>query len=219
MFIELVDALRCPAPHEESWLVASADRMEARHIVTGTLGCPVCHAQYPIANGVVDMRRDRAPAERVPRETHVQASPPDDEHVLRLAAFLELTDASGFALLLGPWAGYAPALRAQVETPLVAIDPDPAISGEPGISVVLTDGEIPVASGSARAVAIDAGSVKRAAAAASVARAKGRIVAPLAVAVPAGVRELARDETLWVGEREPDVSATVTLHVRRSRQP
>lgn len=219
MFIELVDALRCPAPHEESWLVASADRMEARHIVTGTLGCPVCHAQYPIANGVVDMRRDRAPADRVPRETHAHACTPDDEHALRLAAFLELTDASGFALLLGRWAGYAPALRAQVETPLVAIDPDPAISGEPGISVVLTDGEIPVASGSARAVAIDAGSVKRAAAAASVARAKGRIVAPLAVAVPAGVRELARDETLWVGEREPDVSATVTLHVRRSRQP
>jgi hypothetical protein len=37
MFIELVDALRCPVPHEESWLVASADRMEARHIVDGTL--------------------------------------------------------------------------------------------------------------------------------------------------------------------------------------
>ena len=50
MFIELVDALRCPVAHAESWLVAAAIRMEARHIVDGTLGCPVCSAELLLLN-------------------------------------------------------------------------------------------------------------------------------------------------------------------------
>ena len=41
MFIELIDTLRCPTPHDESWLVLAADRMAARHVVEGTVGCPV----------------------------------------------------------------------------------------------------------------------------------------------------------------------------------
>src|SRR5215218_3019294 len=96
MFIELVDALRCPIAHEESWLVAAAARMEYRHIVTGTLGCPVCHAQYPIERGVVDFRRDRGPG------TASQATP-DERGATRLAALLDLTDGGGFAILLGQW--------------------------------------------------------------------------------------------------------------------
>jgi hypothetical protein len=32
---------------------------------------------------------------------------------------------------------------------------------------------------------------------------------------PPGVRELARDDTQWVGEREASASPLVTLHVRR----
>ena len=66
MFIELVDALRCPRPHEESWLVLAASRLEARHVLEGTLGCPVCHAQYPIRDGIVDLRPggDERPDER-----------------------------------------------------------------------------------------------------------------------------------------------------------
>ena len=62
MFIELVDALRCPRTHEESWLVLAASRIEARHIQEGALGCPVCRAEYPIRDGIVDLRLDRTVA-------------------------------------------------------------------------------------------------------------------------------------------------------------
>ena len=40
MFVELVDLLRCPHAHEDSWLVAAADETADRHIVHGSLGCP-----------------------------------------------------------------------------------------------------------------------------------------------------------------------------------
>src|SRR3954463_6973497 len=100
MFIELVDALRCPRTHEESWLVASATRMDARHIVSGTLGCPVCLAEYPIEEGVVDFREERGAV--APVGDDVSA---DD--AMRIAAMLDLADAKGFAVLLGAWGSIA----------------------------------------------------------------------------------------------------------------
>src|SRR3954462_15554710 len=54
MFVEIVDALRCPRAHEESWLVLAAQRTEDRHVLEGTLGCPVCHATYPIHGGIAE---------------------------------------------------------------------------------------------------------------------------------------------------------------------
>jgi hypothetical protein len=46
-------------------------------------------------------------------------------------------------------------------------------------------------------------------------RTAGRLVAPAQAALPEGVRELVRDEHVWVGEREAPPSALVRLHVRR----
>jgi uncharacterized protein YbaR (Trm112 family) len=210
MFIELVDALRCPTPHEESWLVASATRMSYRHIVEGVLGCPVCHAEFPIRQGVVDFRRAAA-------VSPPSGGPPDPEQATRLAALLDLSDRSGFAVLLGPWGVHAPLLRAVVETPLVLVDPPEGTEGEPGISVVRCDGAIPLAAGAARGIALDAGAPERAASAVRATRVKGRVVGPASVAVPDGVHELARDEDAWVGERETPHSPLVSLHVRRGR--
>ncbi len=134
---------------------------------------------------------------------------------MRLAAFLALSDALGFALLLDEWGVQAQALRELVETPLIVIDPPTDMPGEPGISVLLTDGPIPLASGSARGVAVYAASPVRLAEAVRTTRTGGRLVAPADLPVPAGVRELARDESLWVGEKEAERSPLVTLHVRR----
>lgn len=210
MFIELVDALRCPAAHEESWLVASADRMESRHIVEGVLGCPVCSRQFPVRSGVVDFRTSDGNA--------LSASPqPDAASATRLAAFMNLTDAQGFALLIGSRGAHAELLMQLVETPLILVDPPANISGQPGISVIRTDGEaLPLARGAARSTAIDAASPRRAHAAADATRVMGRIVAPAELALPMGVRELARDEVDWVGERESSATAPIALHVRRS---
>jgi uncharacterized protein YbaR (Trm112 family) len=212
MFIELVDALRCPVPHEESWLVASATRMESRHIVDGLLGCPVCHAQYPVRHGVADFRREPALALPGAPDPFLRG---DAATAMHLAAFLGLSDALGFVVLLDEWGVQASALRELVETPILLVDPPAGREGEPGISVVLSDGVPPLAAGAARATAIGDTSAARATAAVRLTRAGGRLVAPARLAVPEGVREIARDDTLWVGEREPERSPLVTLHVRR----
>lgn len=209
MFIELVDALRCPVPHEESWLVAAAVRMEARHIVEGTLGCPVCSAEYPIRNAVVDFRRNGGSIAAVPVEG-------DPQQAMRLAALLDLADAQGFAVLLGAWGAHAHELASIVETPLVLVDPPAGIVGAPGVSVLRCDGDLPLAMGAARAMAIDDAGASRVASAVRATRAKGRVLALASVPVPAEVMELARDETVWVGERSVPASPFVSLHVRRS---
>jgi hypothetical protein len=206
MFIELVDSLRCPNQHEESWMVASADRMEARHIVTGTLGCPICSAEFPISNGVVDFRSSE------PRE---EPAPSRRGDAVKLAALLGLTDAQGFAVLLDGWGALGHELASVVETPLILVDPPELIVGAPGVSVIRCDGDIPLAAGTARGIAIDESSQRRAMSALRVVRSGGRIVAPAAVPLPPGVTELARDDELWVGERESIGSPLVTLHVRR----
>jgi uncharacterized protein YbaR (Trm112 family) len=209
VFIELVDALRCPVPHEESWLVAAAQRMEARHIVEGVLGCPVCAAEYAIHDGVVDLRR--AEGQSIP-----PSLPGDAEQAMRLAALLDLSDAQGFAVLLGDWGAHAQQLASIVELPIMLIDPPADVVGSPGISVLRSDGELPLAAGVARAMAIDGVGSARVASAVRATRAKGRVLAPVAVPLPVEVQELARDATLWVGERSPLTSPIVTLHVRRS---
>ena len=45
-------------------------------------------------------------------------------------------------------------------------------------------------------------------------RPDGRLVAPAAIPVPAGIRELARDEREWVGAAEGD-AATAPVPLRR----
>jgi uncharacterized protein YbaR (Trm112 family) len=210
MFIELVDALRCPVPHEESWLVAAASRIEFRHIVEGTLGCPACRAEYPVHRGVVDLRRTQA-------TSSTRDVMPDEGEATRLAAFLGLTDRSGFAVLLGEWGAHASVLRGLVETPLIVVDPADGTEGEPGISVIRCDGAIPLAAGSARGMALDGGSEARIASAVRATRPGGRIVGPASLATPTGATELARDERAWVAEREAASSPLVALHVRRAR--
>ena len=208
MFIELVDALRCPNPHEESWLVATAERMVARHIVDGVIGCPVCMSEFPVQRGVVDFRRMRS-------GPTIPSGSPVSEQAMRIAALLALSDATGFAVLTGEWTVHTPLLVTMVETPLVLVDPAADVEGEPGVSVIRTDGMLPLASGAARGIAIDAGSPDRIASAVRATRIKGRLMAPVSVPLPEGVRELARDETTWVGERETVDSPLIRLHVRR----
>jgi uncharacterized protein YbaR (Trm112 family) len=210
MFIELVDSLRCPVAHEDSWLVAAATRTEFRHIVEGTLGCPVCHAAYPVRRGVADFRTG-AMAIATPEVM------PDEQEATRLAAFLDLTDRTGFAVLMGEWSAHAPVLRGLVETPIIIVDPAQGTEGEPGISVIRCDGELPLAAGSARGVAMDGGGDARVASAVRATRTKGRIVAPATLPLPAGATELVRDERAWVAERDAATSPLVALHVRRTR--
>ena len=212
MFVELIELLRCPRPHggqgeeREEWgeaqLIASATRSEARHIVDGVLGCPVCNAEFPIVAGVVriDDSEPTAPAK------------PSAEAAMRLAAFLDLTDSTGFALLCGGWGAHVDLVHRLSETRIVLINPPPNIPPDVAAGVIRTRDSIPFASGSARGVALhESASRDLASSAARVVRPGGRILAPVGIVVPPGVTELARDDQMWVGEKAAATEGTPRL--------
>jgi hypothetical protein len=212
MFIPLVDVLRCVRPHEETWLVASIDEAIDRDIVTGTLGCPICLAEYPIRNGIVSFD-DAAPPPAVAGDV------PSDDEAVRIAAGLDLTDARMTALLHGAWGAYAPIVRGLSPAQLLLVNPPGAITSGDGISIVRSGGAAPVARASMSAVAVGdaaAGSMLESLVASL--KPGGRMMARVRRAVPAGLAELARDGDVWVAQREASAaeSAPVTLS-RRSR--
>ena len=208
MLIELVDVLRCPRPHEETWLVASADRTERRRIVDGTLGCPICRAEYPIRGGVADFAGGSASRAS---SGFAQVSPDD---AMRLAALLDLTPGPGFAVLFGSWGRYAAELTALTPVPLLLVNPPENVGAGDGVSVILAGDVLPLASGKARAAAIDPALGVPPAVAADTVRARGRVVAPSNVDPIQGTREIARDARAWVAERDAQPSAPVTLTAR-----
>ena len=212
MFIPLVDLLRCVRPHEETWLVASIDEPVDRDIVTGTLGCPICMAEYPIRDGIVLF--DDAPA-----SAPAAGVAPTEEDAVRVAASLDLTDARMTALLHGAWGAYAPIIRGLTPAQLLLINPPHGITSGDGISIVRSASVAPVARNSMAGVAVGenaSGSMLESLV--SSLRAGGRMIGSVRLRIPPGLAELARDEEVWVAQREASAaeSAPVTL-TRRSR--
>ena len=192
MFVELIEFLRCPRPHDESQLIASAEHTVDRHIVDGVLGCPVCNAEFAIAGGV-------ALFDSPPVLTAFEK--PDQEIAMRLAAFLELTDARGFALLCGRWGVHASFIGGMTDTPLVLVNPSiaaPALEA----AGALRSRTVPFAAGSARALALDeVATPDIVASGVRAVKAGGRVLGPASIAIPDGVTEIVRDDRVWVGEK------------------
>jgi uncharacterized protein YbaR (Trm112 family) len=204
----LVDTLRCPRPHDETWLVASIDRADDRDIIDGVLGCPACLTEYPIRDGIAYF------AENVP---HAGFRPPSEEEAIRLAAALDLTDARMTAVLHGSWGAHAPILRGISPAQLLLVNPPVGITSGDGISIVSAN-VAPLARGSASAVAFDvlADDAMLASLVASL-RPGGRLLGPASVAMPVDFVELARDQDVWVarGKGEGIASAPISLQRRR----
>lgn len=210
MFIPLVDHLRCPKPHEQTWLVASIERAEERDIVTGMLGCPTCLAEYEIRDGVVyfDPGADRA-----------AFVPPDEAQATRLAAALDLTDPRMTAVLSGAWGAHAPLIRAMSPVQLLLVNPPDGIVSGDGVSIV-AGANITLATGSMDAVAVDA-SASPATVASLVSALRGgrRMLGPVDVAVPPFLNELVRDDEVWVAELDAGaVTSAPVLPTLRSRK-
>jgi hypothetical protein len=205
MYLELVDALRCLRPHQPTALVASVERVVDRDVITGTLGCPLCDARYPIVEGAVVFDPACRPPDWLPA-----AGPPAGaaETATRVAALLDLTDANGVVLLHGSWADAADAVSRIAPVAMVLLNPTGRTRAD-GARGLLYAPVAPLAPGAVRAAAIDGPadpalveSVVRAV------RPGGRLMGPAGVAVPVGVRELARDADGWVGERLAAAPAT-----------
>ncbi|MEO7962661.1 MAG: hypothetical protein ABIT38_01995 [Gemmatimonadaceae bacterium] len=216
MFIELVELLRCTVQHEDSWLVARIDRLKGRHIIAGSLGCPVCQSQYPIDDGVVDMARGHRQLQSSADDVFAAMTEPSDDDVARAAALLSLSEPGGTVVLSGAAGKLADALEQLTPVNLLLVSPTPDVSTDPARSVIQAAGRLPVAAGVLKGVLADSISATpdflEAAQRALITG--GRLVAPASSTVPAGVEELARDAREWVAVKRATPSAFVPLQRR-----
>lgn len=193
MLLSLVDSLRCPAVHDESSLVLSVDTWNGQRVSRGALGCPVCHARYPIEGGTVHFTdAPTTESSEDPRELDPQ----------RLAAQLGLLEPGGVVLLTGHYARAVPELEVIAGVICVVINASVSLTGN-SVRFVVAD-RIPLADGVLRGLAVSGGpsTGPLLPEASRLLRPRGRLVAELASPVPSGIRELARDHVEWVGERE-----------------
>ena len=216
MFIELVDSLRCLEPHDETWLVAAASRMEGRHLIEGVLGCPVCRREYAVRDGTgwFSTRQPDAADQRLT----TLAADSDPAHMTRTAALLDLSQPGGIVVLGESWASFADAVAELGVAHVVVLNTRASESSVQEISSIVVDDRLPFGPAALRGVAVDreAASPGLLSSAASSLRSRGRLVAPSDAAVPDGVEVLARDDRVWVAERAVVASPPVALRsVRR----
>jgi uncharacterized protein YbaR (Trm112 family) len=193
VFIELTDHLRCPADHDESFLVLLPGTMEGRSVRTGDLGCPVCGRTFQLKDGVFDT--GDAPA------TEVTGSVLDADAI---TALVGLSGPGGYLTLVGAagalWSELA---ERNSGVALVAVNPPRSVVDGPGISVIRSS-RLPLKTGSMRGVVLsrpfadDGAWVKEAA----------RVVLPGLRVVGEGkeppsdiIELLASADGVWVGTR------------------
>ena len=146
MFIELTDHLRCPADHDEAFLVLLPDMMDGRSVVGGRLGCPVCGRTFRVEGGEVDVggALPEAPS----------AGTLDAAAIVALAG---IQGPGGYFVLVGTPAGVwrdVAALNPGVG--LVAVNPGAGVADSPGVSV-LRGGMLPLKTNSMRGVVLGPG--------------------------------------------------------------
>jgi len=204
MFIELLDLLRCPKPHDDTWLVASFRTVSNRFVETGTLGCPVCSAQYPIVDGIADFSGGVTSLSC--EQSRSDAGHSREELATRAGAFLDATEPGAVVVLGGVWAYAAEELSSLSEARVLALNPEPGVKETATVGLVRVAAEIPLAADSCLGVAVDAWfNSAIVEAAVRVVRPGGRIVGPGAIPPPAELAVLAQDAEYWVARKTPSL--------------
>ena len=217
-----------PAPHEESWLVLAA----RRHgwIGTSSRGRSAARSAAPSTRSTTassTSRRARPCARRRARSAHdVDPAPADASR--RLARPRRRARASPCCSARG--ARGADALRELVERRSLLLD-RPAGGRRDGTRICresAAGGDAPARDRRGARRRHRRAPIPRASARPrGVTRAGGRLVAPAGSPVPGGVRELARDAAVWVGEREAAAERAghaaraprLTAHATRAATP
>jgi len=144
LFIELTDHLRCPADHDESFLVLLPDQMDGRSVRSGRLGCPVCGRTYALVDGVLDTHD--APAAEALHATALTAD--------SLTTLVGLHGPGGYLVLVGPVASaWEEVGELNPGVALVAVNPSSEVADAPGISV-LRGSRLPIKSRAMRGVVL-----------------------------------------------------------------
>lgn len=168
------------------------------------LGCPVCRAEYGIADGVADFTRGVAPPIVSP------AALPDESAMLRLAAQLGLAEPGGVVVLTAAYAPLAGLLAESFPALYAVLNAAPGHHAVTGLSVATA---LPFAPGSVRALALDAAHAGLLGGAAHVLRPGGRLVAPADATPSDDLQVIARDERELVAVSTG--SATPVIPLRR----
>lgn len=98
MHILLTDVLTCPRCGPEMGLIVLADRMHERRVVEGRLGCANCREEYPVHEGVADLRA--GPITGTREDVASDDGEPEDR-AFRIAALLGIGRGTGVALIVG----------------------------------------------------------------------------------------------------------------------
>ncbi|HJU73282.1 MAG TPA: hypothetical protein VJ717_06035 [Gemmatimonadaceae bacterium] len=211
MHVDLIDTLRCPND-PDSPLVAGAARQLERRILAGTLGCPVCGAEYRIANGVADFRhengRERGARSEGRGASH-EAGRATDEAAIRLAAQLDLVEPGRRILLCGSYAALAAPLTVMFDALCLTCGAAPGLEQHIAAhaTVIRVDTVLPLASSSLQGIAVDSEHAARFGMEQleHVLRPRGRLVASAHTPTPPTMDVLARDDLEWVAERTTQV--------------
>jgi hypothetical protein len=185
MHIELIDLLRCPREHEETWLVAALSAVQDRFVLKAKLGCPVCGASYSITNGTADLRTDGGDRP----SAHIEV---EDEEAVRIAGLLNLTTQNSVVVLEAHNAMHAHRVSEMTVCRVIALNPSGAVDDSETVATVLCDARIPLASRSIAGAACESENVIQDAA--RVLRDAGRALLPVDSTIPSGLTEIARDD-------------------------
>ena len=144
MFIELTDHLRCPADHDESFLVLLPGVMEGRSVRTGHLGCPVCGRTFELMDGVLDTGDAPVPDAGAGSALDADA----------LTTLVGLHGPGGYLTLVGPvGALWNEVAQLSPGVALVAVNPPATVKDSAGLSV-LRGGRLPLKSQAMRGVVL-----------------------------------------------------------------
>ncbi len=192
MFIELIDLLRCPREHQDSWLVAAFTKMDGRFVIEGNLGCPVCSASYPVVRGVAQFAQGH--------EHSVVSVPAEATEPLRIAAMLNLTRPGSVVVLEGSSSLNAAAIVRLTEARVIAMNASSQVPETERVAEITAGNRIPIAARSVDGVVIESRTEEMLQEALRVLVPGGRIVAPADTKLGSLFREIARDARNVVGE-------------------
>ena len=194
MLIELAEYLKCGNDHPEEPLVVATGAMKERAIVFGTIGCPVCKAEYTIVNRIA---RFGSPADPP------LAEPGADVEAVQ--ALLGLTSPGGYVVLVGSAGTLAGRLTGTMENVhFVAVNPPEQLEPTSYMSLLRGEKYVPLRSAMARGVVVGA---EHAAAPwldeASRVLLKGQRLVVLREGIePSGLTKVMAAAGLWAGEKK-----------------
>lgn len=196
MFIELAEYLKCPAEHEDAFLVLATGAMKGRAIRYGTLGCPVCHAEYMVVQQAVrfGQRPDIAPpTEPLPGADAIQA-------------LIGLESPGGYVALVGSAARLASDLSGLMRgVHFICLNAPAGIEPSVTRSLLEATASIPLRGAVVRGVVLGAEYARPewlAEGARVVLRGQRVVACAEGLAPPAGLTALASGQGMWVGRKD-----------------